>query len=154
MSAATKSVRIIGIGSPVSGDEVGMRLVERLRQDASWQTCEEIDWLVLERPGATLLQYFNGVETVCLIDALDSAEHQGVVRIKPEILLAETATFSSHQFGVAEALQLANTLQQLPTRLLIYGIASGVLSKSFDELSAMLRQDLSVVQNSSDSDVR
>ena len=154
MSAAIKTIRIIGIGSPVSGDEVGMQLVEKLRQDASWQSHDEIEWLVLERPGAMLLQYFGGVETVCLIDALDSAEEHGVVRIKPETLLAETATFSSHQFGVAEALQLASELKQLPPRLFIYGIASGALSTLHDELSAMLRQDLSVDQNSSESVVR
>lgn len=144
MSVAIKTVRIIGIGSPLAGDEAGMQLVDRLRQDVAWQTRDEIDWVVLERPGATLLQYLNGVETVCLIDALDSDDHHGVVRIKAESLLAETGSFSSHQFGVAETLQLANTLQQLPARLLIYGIASGALSKSFDELSAMLKRDLAI----------
>ena len=154
MSAAIKSVRIIGIGSPVSGDELGLQLVEKLRQDVVWQSHDEIEWLLLERPGAALLQYFDGVETICLIDALDCDDHQGVVRIKAESLLAETGSFSSHQFGVAETLQLATTLKQLPPRLFIYGIAGGSSSTLVDELSAMLTQDLLVDQNSNDSVVR
>ena len=154
MSAETKRVRIIGIGSPVSGDELGLQLVERLRQDAAWHACDEIEWLLLERPGAALLQYFDEVETVCLIDALDGDDHQGVVRIKAESLLAETGSFSSHQFGVAETLQLATTLKQLPPQLFIYGIAGGSFSTLVDELSAMLTEDLSVAQNSNDSVVR
>ncbi len=144
MSAATKAVRIIGIGSPVTGDELGLQLVERLRQDKQWQLRDEIEWLLLERPGVTLLQYFSGVETVCLIDALDSTEHSGVVCIDPKSLLTGTGSFSSHQFGVAETLQLASTLKQLPPRLFIYGIASGSFSTLYHELSAMLIQDLSV----------
>ncbi len=146
MSAVTKSVRIIGIGSPVQGDALGMQLVERLRQDAQWQLRDEIEWLLLERPGAALLQYFGGVETICLIDALDSSLAQGVVRIEPESLLTETGSFSSHQFGVAETLQLAKTLKQLPQRLVIYGIAGGSFTTLYDELSTMLTQDLSAVK--------
>ncbi len=144
MSAATKTVRIIGIGSPVQGDEAGLQLVERLRQDKLWQSRDEIEWLLLERPGASLLHHFSGVETVCLVDALESAVHKGIVRVDPESLLAATASFSSHHFGVAETLQLASTLKQLPPRLFIYGISSGSFSTLYHELSAMLLQDLLV----------
>ena len=135
-------IRIIGIGSPVVGDEIGMQLVEQLRSDVVWQQREEIEWLVLERPGASLLQYFAGVDIVCVIDALESSSHKGVVRLALDEILGEERTFSSHQFGVAESLQLARVLNQLPHRLLLYGIAGGQVSQNHDELSAMLRHDL------------
>jgi Ni,Fe-hydrogenase maturation factor len=96
--------------------------------------------LVLERPGAALLQYFAGVETDCLIDALASEEHSGVVRIEPDALLLDKAAISSHRFGVAEALQLAAALQQLPPRLLLYGVVDA--PDCLAELSAMLATDL------------
>ncbi len=142
MSVATKSVRIIGVGSPVSGDEAGLQLVARLRHEASWRARDDIEWLVLERPGATLLHYFDGVQTVCLIDALDSTEHRGAVRIDPDALLAGASAISSHHFGVAETLQLARALNQLPPRLLLYGIVP--TADCYTELEAMLSRDLQV----------
>ncbi len=133
-------VRVIGIGSPVVGDEAGMQLVERLRDDVLWHQRDDIEWLVLERPGAALLQYFSGAETVCLIDALDSRQATAVVRIKPEELLLGDTALSSHHFGVAEALQLGNTLKQLPPRLLIFGVTGQ--PGSYSQLSAMLAESI------------
>ncbi|MCW8918549.1 MAG: hydrogenase maturation protease [Gammaproteobacteria bacterium] len=118
----TKPIRVIGIGSPVAEDSVGIEAVERLRQEAQWAGRSDIEWLVLERPGATLLHYLTGVERVCLIDALNHPV-AGVYRIAPAELLAQAGAISSHDFGVAEALRLAQGLGQLPPHLVIYGIA-------------------------------
>ena len=133
-----KTVRVIGIGSPVEGDRVGMQLVERLRNAPEWSQRDEIEWLVLERPGAALLQTFSGVETVCLIDALEGGD--SVRRIVPQELLAQEVMISSHHIGVAEALQLAELLNQLPPRLLIYGVSDRC--ENYAPLSAMLAEDL------------
>jgi hydrogenase maturation protease len=113
---------VIGIGSPVAGDSVGIEAVERLQQEAEWAGRSDIEWLVLERPGAALLHYFSGVEMVCLIDALKHPV-AGVYRIAPAELLSQAGAISSHDFGVAEALCLAQGLGQLPPHLVIYGIA-------------------------------
>lgn len=140
----TKSVRIIGIGSPVSGDTIGIEAVERLQQDASWQGRDDIEWLALERPGAALLHYFSGIETVCLLDALDRPQ-AGVQRIYPTELLSRSGSISSHDFGVAEALLLAERLGQLPPRLIIYGIAlpQGSAAQGwYQTLSGMLQEVL------------
>jgi len=136
----TKTIRVIGIGSPVAGDTLGMQLVAQLRDEAQWRQRGEIEWLLLERPGAALLQYFDGAETVCLVDALESGTHEGVVRIDPGALLTEGAVVSSHHFGVAEALQLAAALQRLPRRLFVYGIAGESVSPA--QLGALLAHDL------------
>lgn len=114
-------IRIIGIGSPVSGDDLGMQLVEMLSRHPAFQK-DNIEFVVVERPGTTLLQYFEDADTVCLVDALLDESEKGVVRIDVEDLLSHPATISSHHFGVAETLQLAATLGQLPPRLLIYGV--------------------------------
>ena len=129
---------MIGIGSPVDGDTIGMQLVQRLQTDPHWSKYGEIEWLVLERPGAALLQYFSCVDTVCLIDALEGAD--AVTRIEPNELLAQDGLISSHHIGVAESLQLAAALAQLPPRLLIYGVSD--LPDSYTQLSAMLAADI------------
>ena len=135
----TKSVRVIGIGSPVAGDSVGIELVRQLQADQQWRASEEIEWLLLERPGAALLNYFAEVETVVLVDALEGGAE--VTRIDPDELLSGSGAISSHHFGVAEALQLAQALGQLPPRLLLYGVTPH--RKSYARLSEMLAQDLS-----------
>ncbi len=134
-------VRVIGVGSPVAGDTIGMQLVEQLREDVRWQQREEIEWLVLERPGAALLHYFEDVETVCLVDALAGAQGDRPLRLTLDDLLAENAPISSHHLGVSETLQLASVLQQLPPRLFIYGVANNGM-ESYAELQAMLLEDL------------
>ena len=135
----TRSVRIIGIGSPVEGDTVGMQLVEQLSKDSGWQD-SGIEWHVLERPGAGLLHYLKDAELVCIVDALQSEHHSGVVRINAEDLLASDIALSSHHIGVAETLQLAAALKQLPQKLLIYGVVGD--GDHYAELSAMLKSDL------------
>ena len=115
-----------------------MELVDKLSCDAVWRQHGDIEWLRLERPGASLLQYFSGVETVCLIDALEGG--RAVMRIETDELLALDAVISSHHIGVAEALQLATAINQLPPQLLIYGVPDQ--PESYGQLSAMLAEDL------------
>ena len=141
----TKAIRVIGIGSPMAGDTVGIEAVGLLQQDALWQGRSDIEWLALERPGAALLHYFAGVDMVCLIDALDHPQ-AGVHRIVPAELMAQASGLSSHDFGVAEALLLAERLGQLPPRLLILGIAlasGGGAQGWYPALSALLQQGIS-----------
>lgn len=117
-----------------------MQLVEQLRHDAQWRKREDIEWLVLERPGAALLHHFDGVESVCLIDALEHSEQERVERIELGDLLPGEITMSSHNFGVAETVQLAAALKQLPPRLLIYGVTD--YPDCYADLATMLANDL------------
>jgi hydrogenase maturation protease len=133
-------IRIIGIGSPVAGDTIGIEAVRRLQRAATWRGRRDIDWVVLERPGVALLSQFAGVDAVCLIDAM---EHPvaGVHRILRDELLRQAGVVSTHDFGVAEALLLAERLGQLPPRLIIYGITPARPASGegwLQELSAML----------------
>jgi hydrogenase maturation protease len=144
MSPAAKSIRIIGIGSPVAGDTLGIEAVQRLQHDALWRGHGDIDWVVLERPGAALLSQLAGVDAVYLIDALDHPV-AGVHRISPEELLTRAGKISSHDFGVAEALLLAERLGQLPQRLMLYGITPQrpeTVEGWYHELSCMLADDI------------
>lgn len=118
-------ITIIGIGSPVSGDEHGLHAVELLAATATIPPdIPAPRWLIMERPGLRLLEAWQGAETVVLIDTLLSPEASRLVqRIDLDELLQQTSGLSSHDIGVAEALAMAKVLGQLPPRLLIYGIA-------------------------------
>ena len=142
-------ITIIGIGSPVSGDEHGLHAVEQLAATATVQTGQPSPrWLPLERPGLNLLQAWQGADTVVLIDTLLNPQAtRPVQRIELDELLQQATGLSSHDIGVAEALAMARVLGQLPPRLLIYGIAvadgkSASRDNWLQPLQQMLQDDL------------
>ena len=114
--------RIIGIGSPFGADQAGWRAIDLLA-DSGLADCELIK---LDRPGSDLLRYFEDAQDVVLIDAVLTDQAPGsVVRLARDDLSLAACRTSSHGFGVAEALQLAERLELLPPHLLLIGIQVG-----------------------------
>ena len=142
-----ETVTIIGIGSPVVGDTVGMEAVKWLQPSASVQPrVMSVKWMIRERPGLSLIEDWKGADTVVLIDALAAGEGGTEVRrIAADELLEQSAGFSSHDIGVAETLAMAHQLELLPPRLLIYGIGAACIEETehwFSVLAGMLSEDL------------
>ena len=76
--------------------------------------------------GLSLLETWQGFPAVLVIDATRSDQHPGTVQ-RFEIGRATTLptglfNYSSHLFGLAEAVALAQSLNRLPASLVIYGI--------------------------------
>jgi hydrogenase maturation protease len=113
---------VIGIGNPDRGDDAaGRRVAERLRR----RLPEEIE--VVEHGGeaTTLLARIEGMAAAILVDACISGAPAGTVR---RFDLAKTRLpraglgMSSHGLGLAEAIELARMLGQLPPRCVVYTI--------------------------------
>lgn len=123
-------VVIIGVGSPAGDDQVGWCVVHTLQQSGlSDQLSCQMDLLALDRPGAGLIQYLEGVDAAVLIDAVHSGGEPGTIhRIDDPALLEKDALVSSHGLGVASALELAGALAMLPATLMVYGIEIGDVS--------------------------
>jgi len=124
--------RIIGVGSPFGDDRVGWRVIELLRN----YKADGVQLVQLDRPGAALVLWLDGVEHVVIVDAMHSDAAIGTIRhVDPQELSACAAGASTHSHGVAEALQLARAIDALPKRLQIIAITANnpVLS---EELSA------------------
>lgn len=118
---------IIGIGSPFDDDMAGWDAVDVLADEAWVKTRLQAGTLVLQkldRPGMCLLEHLHGYEHVILIDAVVSPRHSPgmILKLAPEELAQLEAPLSSHGFGVAEALAMAETLGVLPKRLEIWGV--------------------------------
>lgn len=114
-------IRIIGIGSPFGDDQVGWRVIELLQN----RLAEEVDLVALDRPGAALINWMKGVHWLILIDALSSGAAPGsLVRIDPGNLQQESR-LSSHDLALSDTLNLAQSLDCLPSRIDIYGIELG-----------------------------
>jgi hydrogenase maturation protease len=111
--------RIIGCGNLDRGDDAaGVRVARRLRKlgiEADEQSGESF----------SLMDSWQGFETVVVVDAVCSGGAAGEVRIwdaSTRPLPQAEFQCSTHGFGLYEAVELARSLDRLPDKLLIYGI--------------------------------
>ena len=116
------AVLVIGVGNPLRGDDAaGPAVIQRLqnRLPASVAT------LQLDSDGVSLMEAWRDYEQVILVDAACSGAVPGVIHrfdATQSELPRGLFHYSSHLFGVAEAVELARQLGRLPERLVIYGI--------------------------------
>ncbi len=114
--------RILGVGSPFGADRLAWDAVDHLA-GLSLDSCELIK---LDRPGSGLLAYFEDAEQLILIDAIAYESEPGCVSLlDPQQLQQLSPGISCHGFGVAQAIDLARQLDQLPDCLQLVGIHSG-----------------------------
>ncbi len=112
--------RIIGIGSPVAGDDLGWLAIDWLRNAGVDRHAE---LLTLDRPGPGLLDHLQPDARVILIDAMEAGLPAGTLReLALDDLLAQARPPSSHDLGLAETLALAQALEVLPRQLHLIGI--------------------------------
>jgi hydrogenase maturation protease len=121
-------IRVIGIGSPFGNDNIGWRVIERLRQHrAITSLLEPIDLIDCDRPGVNLIPLLAGAKCVVLIDAILAADQHGeVIQLDAEQLMNSPGALSSHDLDAAAAMTLAATLHSLPETLYIIGLGIDV----------------------------
>jgi hydrogenase maturation protease len=116
------SALLIGIGNSLRCDDgAGPAVVRRLLGKLP----ETVAAIEHHGEGLSLIQLWREVDTVVLIDAAFSGALPGIVY---RFDAAETElprrlfAYSSHLFGVSEAVEMARSLGLLPNRLVVYGI--------------------------------
>src|SRR5271167_2112504 len=113
---------LIGVGNPFRSDDGAGRLVlQRLRGEipCGIKVLEETG------DGAELLEGWKGADCVFLVDAVQSGAPPGTIHrldARVERLPTWFSRSSTHSFGVAEAIELARTMGELPEQLVVYGI--------------------------------
>lgn len=113
------AVRVIGIGNRFRSDDgVGPLVAERLAA---------LGLAAVEHSGegAGLIDAWDGAERAVLVDATRSGAAPGTL-VRLDALAAPLPRgllrCSSHQFGVAEAVETARALGRLPPALIVYGV--------------------------------
>ena len=115
-------ILVIGIGNEYRGDDgVGLVVARELRAK------NLPDMLIIESSGdgAALMEAWKAAQSVILIDAAASGRAPGTIHHFDALIQSMPTGFSfhsTHAFGVAEAIGLAQALQQLPPRLIVYAI--------------------------------
>ena len=118
----TARVVVIGVGNPYRRDDAaGLVVARRLRQEAPGHVT------VMEQEGepTALLEAWKGAHTVVLIDAVFSGAEAGTIHrldAQTDAIPQELFRYSTHALTVAEAIELARALGQLPPKLVVYGI--------------------------------
>lgn len=123
-----KSMLVIGVGNWYRGDDaVGLVVARKLKAMNLPRVLAKEE----SGEGVALMEAWRGNERVIIVDAASSGSRPGTVHT----LNADSTTipsaffhYSSHAFSVAEAIELARALKQLPSQLIVYGIEG----KNFD----------------------
>jgi hydrogenase maturation protease len=134
---------VIGIGNRFrSDDAVGPLIADRL-------AAAGIPAIEHGGDGPGLIEAWGDHETVILVDAMKSVAPAGTIRridAQAEPVPAGLFHYSTHQLGLAEAIEMARTLDRLPPRLIIYGI-EGVAFNFGETLSPAVGEALDAVCN-------
>jgi len=122
MTTSHSNSMLIGVGNPFRSDDgAGLAIVRLLRgRIPPEMKCGEETG-----DGAELLDAWKGAECVILIDAVQSGAPPATIYrfdARAESLPAWFSHVSTHTFGVAEAVELARHMDELPPKLIVYGI--------------------------------
>ena len=118
---ATSTV-IVGAGNAFRRDDgAGPATASRLRDALPG----DVRVLVKEGDLASLLDDWQGADSIVIIDATSSGSVPGTIRryeAHEQPLPSVFSRSSTHAFGVAEAVELARALGRLPARVVVFGI--------------------------------
>ena len=120
-ATGTKRIIVIGIGNQFRGDDAfGFEVIRRIRE----QLPGSVDVLLTEGDGTHLMQAWTGYDAAFVVDCITSNSPAGTcfrLEAASQKMPAQFFRSSSHLFGVAEAIEMARTLQQLPPTCVVYG---------------------------------
>ncbi|MBI3962082.1 MAG: hydrogenase maturation protease [Deinococcus sp.] len=112
----------MGVGNVYCGDDaVGLVVVRQVKAQAP----DQVRVLEHSGEGAALLESWKGADAVVLVDAVFSGGKPGMIYqfdAHAQPIPAQFFRHSTHAFSVAEAIELARVLHQLPPSLTVYGI--------------------------------
>lgn len=122
------TLKIIGIGQPLRGDDsAGLEIVRRWQdQHLADYHPEQVRVNLAESPGLNLLSLLGECSIAVLVDAVQSGAPPGTLHQIHEDQLAAflEGTGSAHGWGAAETLRLGRMIgsQDLPDQIFILGI--------------------------------
>jgi hydrogenase maturation protease len=122
MNCSLPQCVVMGVGNPYGGDDAaGLSAARRLRGSVR----DGIAVVEQTGEGTALLEAWRGAAAVILVDAVQSGAPAGTIhRLDARVTRVPMRYFrhSTHHFGVAEAIELGRVLNELPRRLMLFGI--------------------------------
>ncbi len=122
IQAMATRICIIGVGNEFRTDDaVGIVVARKLKELGvpGAHVCE------LSGEGGGLMEAWNGMDIVFLVDAVSSGAPAGTIftiDARQRTIPSQFFHYSTHAFSLAESVELAKVLDRLPDRCMIYGI--------------------------------
>jgi len=146
MNVAHSRVLIIGVGNVYRSDDgIGISVVQQLRQ----RVLTRVAVLEQSGEGTALLESWKGFDAVIVVDAVRSAAEPGTIyRLDANASQVPRGFlhYSTHTFGVAEAIELARALELLPEHLIVYGVEGETFARGSGLSSAVEQAVGSVIE--------
>jgi hydrogenase maturation protease len=121
-SVNSRNRLVIGIGNANRRDDaVGLIVARALREEAPGIA----QVLEANGEGTALMESWKQARAVFLIDAVQSGAPPGTIHrfdARAQAIAPNFFRYSTHAFGIAEAIELGRALNQLPLQLVVYGI--------------------------------
>jgi hydrogenase maturation protease len=115
-------ILIIGIGNRYRGDDaLGCLMADKIRA----QVPADIEVIEHDGEPASLIDLWKDRKSVILIDAVSSGASAGTIHhidLQTQALPDSFRSYSTHAFGIAEAVELARALDKLPPEIIFYGV--------------------------------
>ena len=148
----THLILIIGVGNAYRGDDaVGLCIAQDIRKKSP----DHINVIEQSGEGISLMESWKDANIVILVDAVYSGGNFGTIYrfdAGKQAIPSRFFHYSTHAFGVAEAVELARAFKQLPPHLIVYGIEgksfeAGVglspeVEKAAQEVVERIKQDM------------
>jgi hydrogenase maturation protease len=117
-----RQILVIGVGNDYGGDDAVGRIVAR-----ELKSIEGDKVRVMEESGegVALVEAWKGADVVFVVDATHSGGVAGTIYrfdAESQPIPSRLFCYSTHAFSVAEAIELARAMDQLPGKLIVYGI--------------------------------
>jgi len=113
---------VLGIGNPERGDDAAGRAVVRLLRGT---LPHDVELVEQDGEATALVAHLEGAAAAFVVDACASGASPGTVQrfdVRNSALPHAAFGLSTHGFGLAEAIELARALGQLPPRCVVYAI--------------------------------
>jgi hydrogenase maturation protease len=113
----------MGVGNPLRGDDgAGIEVLRRLRNLLDG---DRVEFVEVAGDGTELMSAWDGFRSVYIFDAMMSRGEPGRLHrfeATAQAIPFDRFKYSSHAFGLAEAIELGKALGKLPQKVIVYGI--------------------------------
>lgn len=156
-----KAIVVIGLGNLMRGDDAIGRLAT---QTLAFKRLYDIRLIEIEGDVTQLLEALAGATDAIVIDACKSGAPAGTIHrfdVVESPIPAVIQAVSSHGFGLAAALEMARTFQQLPSQCIVFAVEgfdfnhgaplSAQVAAQKDSLLASVEREIDRMRRAQDS---
>jgi hydrogenase maturation protease len=115
-------ILVVGVGNSWRGDDsVGLEAARALRA----RLPEQVRVLATEAEQSSLLDEWEGCDSVLIVDAVHSSAAPGSIHrvdLNAEVVPHAVLQGSTHHFSLGDTIELARALGRLPAKALFFGI--------------------------------